>query len=77
MLFVEHIQLIPHEWDKSTKGTMMIFFLIVLTDLQTINDVFLGVTAAGLSRYLNRRHGEILNIKISCSILDLGVHELI
>ena len=26
---------------------------------QTINDVILGVTQAGLSRYLNKRYGEV------------------
>ena len=34
--------------------------------MQTINDVVLGVTQAGLSRYLNRRYGEKF-----CIILQL------
>lgn len=39
----------------------LVNFLSNLLIIQTINDVFLGVTSAGLSRYLNRRqrHGEI------------------
>ena len=36
------------------KSNKICFFVV-----QTINDVVLGVTQAGLSRYLNRRYGEL------------------
>ena len=46
-----------------TDQSLIIIIIIILFffDLQTINDVALGVTQAGLSKYLNRRYGEFLS----------------
>ena len=41
---------------------------MVFWALQTINDVVMGVSLAGLSRYLNRRYGKLPLILSSISL---------